>query len=89
VRDTWSSFATVSGDLVELEGPDGGRSAGRLQGHRAGLAGYGKSSAPAEAEVYTPYHTVGDVVAVLDAAGVSTAVIVGHDWGANVAWTPQ
>jgi pimeloyl-ACP methyl ester carboxylesterase len=50
------------------------------------LRGYGESSSPAEAEAYTPYHTVGDVVAVLDAAGVATAVIVGHDWGANVAW---
>jgi pimeloyl-ACP methyl ester carboxylesterase len=50
------------------------------------LRGYGESSAPVEPEAYTPYHTVGDVVAVLDAAGVATAVIVGHDWGANVAW---
>jgi pimeloyl-ACP methyl ester carboxylesterase len=50
------------------------------------LRGYGESSAPAEAEAYTPYHTVGDVVAVLDAAGVATESVVGHDWGANVAW---
>ncbi len=50
------------------------------------LRGYGESSAPAEAEAYTPYHTVGDMVAVLDATATSTAVIVGHDWGANVAW---
>jgi pimeloyl-ACP methyl ester carboxylesterase len=50
------------------------------------LRGYGDSSAPLEAEAYTPYYTVGDVVAVLDAAGITSASIVGHDWGANVEW---
>ena len=34
------------------------------------MRGYGGSSAPVEAEAYTPYQTVGDLVAVLDAAGV-------------------
>ena len=29
---------------------------------------------------------VGDVVGLLDALGAETAVIVGHDWGAPVAW---
>jgi pimeloyl-ACP methyl ester carboxylesterase len=29
---------------------------------------------------------VGDVVAVLDAVGVEQAHVVGHDWGAAVAW---
>ena len=33
------------------------------------MRGYGGSSAPAEAEAYTPYQTVGDLVAILDAAG--------------------
>ena len=50
------------------------------------MRGYGKSSAPANPEAYTPYETVGDLVAVLDAAGVTTATVVGHDFGANVAW---
>jgi pimeloyl-ACP methyl ester carboxylesterase len=50
------------------------------------LRGYGMSSAPAEAAEYSRYHTVGDAVAVLAASGARTAVIVGHDWGANVAW---
>ena len=50
------------------------------------LRGYGRSSAPADPEEYTPYHTVGDAVAVLAASGAGTATIVGHDWGANVAW---
>jgi pimeloyl-ACP methyl ester carboxylesterase len=50
------------------------------------MRGYGQTSAPAEAEAYTPYETVGDLVATLDAAGVETATVVGHDFGANVAW---
>jgi pimeloyl-ACP methyl ester carboxylesterase len=50
------------------------------------MRGYGGSSAPVEAEAYTPYETVGDLVAILDAAEVSTATVVGHDFGANVAW---
>jgi pimeloyl-ACP methyl ester carboxylesterase len=29
---------------------------------------------------------VGDVVGVLDALGAPTAVVIGHDWGAPVAW---
>jgi pimeloyl-ACP methyl ester carboxylesterase len=50
------------------------------------MRGYGGSSAPVEAEAYTPYQTVGDLVAILDAAGVATASVVGHDFGAQVAW---
>lgn len=29
---------------------------------------------------------VGDVVAVIDEAGVEQAVVIGHDWGAPIAW---
>jgi len=50
------------------------------------MRGYGDSSAPVEAEAYTPYETVGDLVAILDAAGVTTVTVVGHDFGANIAW---
>ena len=50
------------------------------------MRGYGDSSAPAQPEDYTPYQTVGDLVAILDALAVPTAVVVGHDFGANVAW---
>jgi pimeloyl-ACP methyl ester carboxylesterase len=50
------------------------------------MRGYGDSSAPLEAESYTPYETVGDLVAILDAAGIATATVVGHDFGANIAW---
>lgn len=50
------------------------------------MRGYGRSSAPADAALYTPFHTVGDLVGVLDALEVETATIVGHDFGATVAW---
>jgi pimeloyl-ACP methyl ester carboxylesterase len=50
------------------------------------MRGYGGSSAPADAALYTPFQTVGDLVGLLDALQVPEAIIVGHDWGANVAW---
>jgi pimeloyl-ACP methyl ester carboxylesterase len=36
--------------------------------------------------LYTPLHTAGDLVGLLDALNVSSAVLVGHDWGATHAW---
>lgn len=48
--------------------------------------GYARSDAPAAVEDYTVLHLVGDAVAVLDDAGADRAVVVGHDWGAPVAW---
>lgn len=50
------------------------------------MRGYGESSAPEDPALYTVLHTVGDVVSVLDALGLERAVIVGHDFGASVAW---
>jgi pimeloyl-ACP methyl ester carboxylesterase len=50
------------------------------------MRGYGRSSAPADAALYTPLQTVGDLVVLLDALHVPSAIIVGHDWGASVAW---
>jgi pimeloyl-ACP methyl ester carboxylesterase len=50
------------------------------------MRGYGGSSAPADPTLYTPFQTVGDLVGLLDARQVPEAIIVGHDWGANVAW---
>jgi pimeloyl-ACP methyl ester carboxylesterase len=50
------------------------------------MRGYGRSSAPADPALYTPLQTVGDLVGLLDALNISTAVIVGHDWGATHSW---
>jgi pimeloyl-ACP methyl ester carboxylesterase len=51
------------------------------------MRGYGDSTAPEEIGAYTLLHLVGDLVGLVAALGESKAVIVGHDWGATVAWT--
>jgi len=50
------------------------------------MRGYGQTDRPDEIDRYTLLHLVGDMVGVLDALGVESAVIAGHDWGAPVAW---
>src|SRR5580692_7896125 len=46
------------------------------------MRGYGRSSAPSDSTLYTPLHTAGDLFGLLDALNISTAILVGHDWGA-------
>jgi pimeloyl-ACP methyl ester carboxylesterase len=48
--------------------------------------GYGASDKPAEVEAYAIPFLAIDVTAVLDALGIERAHVVGHDWGAAVAW---
>ncbi len=48
--------------------------------------GYGQTDRPDPVEAYTVLHLVGDMVGLLDALNEEQAIIVGHDWGANVAW---
>ena len=50
------------------------------------MRGFGGSSAPREVSAYSIFDTVGDMVALVAALGESKAVIIGHDWGAPVAW---
>jgi pimeloyl-ACP methyl ester carboxylesterase len=50
------------------------------------MRGYGQTDAPPEIERYTLLHMVGDMVGLLDALAVAQVTIVGHDWGALVAW---
>jgi non-specific protein-tyrosine kinase len=50
------------------------------------MRGFGRSSAPQAVEAYTIFHHVGDIVALVQALGADKAVVVGHDWGAPVAW---
>ena len=50
------------------------------------MRGYGKTDRPEEVEKYTLFHLVGDMVGVVSALAENKAVIVGHDWGAPVAW---
>ena len=58
-------------------------------GHRViapDLRGFGESDRPEDVEQYGLAHVVGDVAGVMDALGVERADVVGHDWGAAVAW---
>ncbi|WXB20328.1 alpha/beta hydrolase [Pendulispora albinea] len=48
--------------------------------------GYGGTDRPEAVDQYSILHLVGDAVALIDALGEQTAVVVGHDWGAPVAW---
>lgn len=50
------------------------------------MRGYGQTDCPEQIDQYTLLHLVGDMIGLLDALGAETAVIVGHDWGAPVAW---
>ena len=46
----------------------------------------GGSDAPEAVDAYSLLHLVGDMVGLVAALGEREAVVVGHDWGANVAW---
>ncbi|MFI1496924.1 alpha/beta fold hydrolase [Streptomyces platensis] len=48
--------------------------------------GYGGTDCPEGIDNYTILHLVGDVVGLIHALGEKHAVVVGHDWGAMVAW---
>lgn len=50
------------------------------------MRGYGGTSAPDDIGDYSMFHLTGDMVGLLDALDIESAVIVGHDWGAPVAW---
>lgn len=48
--------------------------------------GYSRDARPSSVRAYAMPWLVGDVIALLDAAGLERAHIVGHDWGGLVAW---
>jgi pimeloyl-ACP methyl ester carboxylesterase len=50
------------------------------------LLGFGESEKPEEVERYRLSAVLGDVLAVLDELGIERAHVVGHDWGAGLAW---
>jgi pimeloyl-ACP methyl ester carboxylesterase len=51
------------------------------------MRGYGQTDAPSDVHAYSLLHLVGDMVGLVAALKESEAIIVGHDWGAPVAWT--
>jgi pimeloyl-ACP methyl ester carboxylesterase len=50
------------------------------------LRGCGLSDKPEDVDLYQMHHLVGDVSAIIAALDVEKVNLVGHDWGANLAW---
>ena len=50
------------------------------------MRGFGGTTAPEDATAYSLLHLVGDMVELVRSLKETQAVIVGHDWGAPVAW---
>jgi pimeloyl-ACP methyl ester carboxylesterase len=48
--------------------------------------GYSPGARPTEVEAYRSDRLVGDVIGLADALGIGRFHLVGHDWGAAVAW---
>lgn len=51
------------------------------------MRGFGQTDAPEDVCSYTIVHNVGDMVQLVSTLGEKQAIIIGHDWGAPVAWT--
>jgi pimeloyl-ACP methyl ester carboxylesterase len=51
------------------------------------MRGFGKTDKPAAVADYDIQHLTADIVGIIDALGEKTAVVIGHDWGAIVAWS--
>lgn len=48
--------------------------------------GFGETDRPSSIDAYNIFQLVGDIVGLVHALDEEQAVIVGHDWGAHVAW---
>ncbi len=48
--------------------------------------GYGQTERPEPIEAYNVLQLAGDIVGLVNEMGAEPVVIVGHDWGAPVAW---
>ena len=58
-------------------------------GYRAwapNLRGYGSSSRPVGVGAYSVENLMADVAGLIDAAEAKDTVLIGHDWGAVIAW---
>ncbi len=50
------------------------------------MRGFGKTDAPEDASQFSILHLVGDIVGLVKALGEEQSIVIGHDWGAPVAW---
>ncbi len=48
--------------------------------------GYGRTTRPPKVEDYRAASLVADVAGLIDASGARSVTLIGHDWGAAVAW---
>jgi pimeloyl-ACP methyl ester carboxylesterase len=48
--------------------------------------GYGQTDRPEAIDAYSVFHLAGDIVGLVNGLQERSAAIVGHDWGAPVAW---
>jgi pimeloyl-ACP methyl ester carboxylesterase len=48
--------------------------------------GYGNTSRPLDVEAYAIEHLMDDVAALIDVSQARSVTLIGHDWGAAVAW---
>jgi epoxide hydrolase 4 len=51
------------------------------------LRGYGGTSRPRGVAAYALEHLEADVAALIEAAGAKEVLLIGHDWGAAIAWS--
>ena len=51
------------------------------------VRGYGRSSKPSAVDAYRMTQMVLDNVELVHALGATEAIVVGHDWGAPIAWS--
>ena len=72
-RELWSEVAP---DLV----------AGGYRVAAPDLRGCGHSSKPVETSSYQMHHLIKDVECIIDALDVERVTLIGHDWGAALAW---
>ncbi|MFI4936232.1 MAG: alpha/beta fold hydrolase [Caulobacterales bacterium] len=73
--DYWATWKPLMGEL-----------AGSYRVVALDLRGYDLSDKPEGVENYAFPHLIGDVDAVIHAEGQTKAIVVGHDWGAAIAW---
>lgn len=50
------------------------------------LRGYGLTDQPSDVNHYSMQDIINDLVGLLDALKIQQVVVVGNDWGANIAW---
>ena len=50
------------------------------------LRGYGETDRPPRREDYAIRHLVDDVAGLIDTASARSTILLGHDWGAAIAW---